>query len=370
MSGSSARANPAGTDPRDPGVSNPARRARVIVALGLGAIVAAGAWLAAPAQRSQPVPRRTSGPQLLTVDRPFSVAGRFPADPYLGSRARAECHPGESALHARSGHGHGPGRAHVAAARRGGADAELALPFGPDRWTAESRLTVCGACHRHPSEAGSFVNRPEETHLVRFQPVGLMQSRCYKESGGAFSCVTCHDPHARASSNRAVYDLVCLSCHQSGGSTAAPALETAQPTPTPCRVSPRDASNATCPGSTPASSSSAPTTGSVSDGRASRRPVPGALGCLEASSRRRYRDPRPHDAPPGLAPSFARAAGFFSIGSHAIDRSAILRERVSFSIGNGPQRTESRLAVAPRRPGAGPTRQRRCKGVLPCPHDS
>jgi hypothetical protein len=134
---------------------------------------------------------------------------------------------------------HGPGRTHVAAARRGGAEAELALPFGPDRWTAESLLTLCGACHRHPAEAGSFVIRPEEIHLVRFQPVGLMQSRCYKESGGAFSCVTCHDPHARASSDRASYDLVCLSCHPSGGSTAAPAGALAQPTRTPCPVSPR-----------------------------------------------------------------------------------------------------------------------------------
>jgi hypothetical protein len=397
MSGSTARENTAGSDARARGVSHPARRARVIVALGLAAVVAAGVWLVVAARRSQPGPRRSRGPRLLTVDRPFPPGGRFPSDPYVGSRACAECHPGESALHARSGHAatlrpagrlplarrldqttvadpewpevrwgyryrdgqlhiartdrgkleeciaeyafgsghhattfvsvidpgipailehrltyythrdalgitpgqvayppppgltlrglvlppedarrcfhchttatssrdrqgideatmipdvacercHGPGRAHVAAARRGGADAELALPFGPDRWTADSLLTLCGACHRHPSEAGSFVIRPEETHLIRFQPVGLMQSKCYKESGGAFSCVTCHDPHARASADRPAYDRVCLTCHGGEASTAAPAGAMTEPASpvrtagTPCPVSPR-----------------------------------------------------------------------------------------------------------------------------------
>src|SRR5262249_3958985 len=41
----------------------------------------------------------------LTVDREFPARGRYPSDPYVGPRVCAECHPGESALHARSGHG-------------------------------------------------------------------------------------------------------------------------------------------------------------------------------------------------------------------------------------------------------------------------
>jgi hypothetical protein len=124
---------------------------------------------------------------------------------------------------------HGPGRAHVEAARRGAPDSELALPFGPEGWTADSLMTLCGACHRHPSEAGSFVIRPEEVHLVRFQPVGIMQSKCYTESGGAFSCVTCHDPHARVSGDRPAYDTICLSCHSGAGPAVGPAGTTTRP---------------------------------------------------------------------------------------------------------------------------------------------
>ena len=118
---------------------------------------------------------------------------------------------------------HGPGRAHVAAARRDAPEAELVLPFGPNRWTADSLMAMCGSCHRHPSDAGSFVIRPEELHLVRFQPVGIMHSKCYLESGGTFSCVTCHEPHSRASADRASYDLICISCHDGRGRTTASA---------------------------------------------------------------------------------------------------------------------------------------------------
>ena len=117
------------------------------------------------------------------------------------------------------------------AARRGAPDAELELPFGPDRFTADSLLMLCGTCHRHPSRANPGQIRPDDPHLARFQPVGILQSRCFRESGGAFSCVTCHDPHARASSDRASYLAVCLSCH-SGGS---PVPRRSRPTRTPAR---------------------------------------------------------------------------------------------------------------------------------------
>ncbi len=108
---------------------------------------------------------------------------------------------------------HGPGRAHVEAARRR-QDAEMKLPFGPNRFTTESLILLCGTCHRHPSNARPDEIRPDDPHLVRFQPVGLLQSRCYRESAGAFSCLSCHDPHARVASDRASYLAICLSCHR------------------------------------------------------------------------------------------------------------------------------------------------------------
>jgi len=42
--------------------------------------------------------------------------------------------------------------------------------------------------------AGLISVRPvkeSETHVCRFQPIGLMESACYTRSRGALSCVTC-----------------------------------------------------------------------------------------------------------------------------------------------------------------------------------
>ena len=107
---------------------------------------------------------------------------------------------------------HGPGSAHVASARAGAA--ELSMPFGPGRWTSETQMALCGKCHRHPSEALPGRLRPELPALARFQPIGIMQSKCYQSSAGGLSCVNCHDPHARASSDRASYEAACLHCHE------------------------------------------------------------------------------------------------------------------------------------------------------------
>jgi hypothetical protein len=107
---------------------------------------------------------------------------------------------------------HGPGKEHVDAARRGAAD--LAMPFGPGTWTADAQMRLCGQCHRLPEFVPTKELNPENSVLVRFQPVGLMQSRCFRESRGALSCVTCHDPHGRTSHDRARYDETCRSCHQ------------------------------------------------------------------------------------------------------------------------------------------------------------
>ncbi len=133
---------------------------------------------------------------------------------------------------------HGPGRRHVLAARRGSAEPDLLLPFGPDRFTADSLMTLCGACHRHPSSAQPGQIRPDNPFLARFQPVGLMQSKCYSQSAGALSCVTCHDPHSRASADRASYDAKCLECHGIDRLSATPTGRV--PAVVACPTSPRE----------------------------------------------------------------------------------------------------------------------------------
>jgi hypothetical protein len=71
---------------------------------------------------------------------------------------------------------HGPAGDHAQAARAGKAD--LTMPLGVGRWTTASQMAVCGQCHRHPSQALPDRLRPEIPDLARFQPVGIMQSRC------------------------------------------------------------------------------------------------------------------------------------------------------------------------------------------------
>jgi hypothetical protein len=132
---------------------------------------------------------------------------------------------------------HGPGKDHVAAARRGSEESDLALPFGPGRWTAEGLLKMCGACHRLPSAAQAGQIRTDNRLLIRFQPVGLMQSLCYQKSGGKLSCVNCHDPHARTSTDRPSYDVTCLSCHAEKARRT-PAAEQGGTNSKPCPVSP------------------------------------------------------------------------------------------------------------------------------------
>ncbi|HZW29555.1 MAG TPA: cytochrome c3 family protein [Isosphaeraceae bacterium] len=385
-----ARQETGGPDPKHQRGAVSPRRAGMVIALGLAATAAAALWVAVTAGRTRPVTGRLRNVRLLTFDRPFPEGGRFASDPYIGSHVCAECHPGEAALHSRSGHAltlrpaarralsrrldgtsvadpelpdvrwsyryadgrlsiarrtpnqveeciaeyafgsghhattfvsvidpvvpailehrlsyytrdgvlaltpghetkppppgltphggvppprdaracfgchatqvsargspgideammipniscercHGPGRAHVAAARRGAPESQLALPFGPDRWTAPDLLKFCGTCHRHPSGPRPEQIRPDDPNLARFQPIGLMQSACYRQSQGALSCVTCHDPHARASSRRAEYDAVCLECHGGPAGSGGSARSLARPGAV-CPVSPR-----------------------------------------------------------------------------------------------------------------------------------
>jgi len=378
--------------------SNPAksRRLLAIVVLGVLPVFLAAAWVVVTTVRIGPGLGQHASLSLLTVDRPFPAEGRFRGDPYIGSKACALCHPGESALHARSGHAatllpashvelarrldgvtvadpersdvrwayrardgrlevsradgqgiqrwivqyafgsgrhattfvnildpdapailehrltyytgegrlgvtpgqgaadsptpevkphgkelaeigsrkcfgchatqlsardderidertmipnvscercHGPGRAHVERASRKAPAAQLTMPFGPNGWSSESQMMMCGSCHRHPSRARPGQIRRDDPHLARFQPVGIMESRCYRESGGAISCNTCHDPHARASSDAAWYNAKCLSCHSSVGpgepKVATQAAIKPETAPAACPVSPQ-----------------------------------------------------------------------------------------------------------------------------------
>jgi hypothetical protein len=108
---------------------------------------------------------------------------------------------------------HGPAKDHVEAARRGAIGEALAMPKGLDKGTALDRVRACGECHRTPEMVTPGDIRVDNAALVRFQPVGLMQSACFLKSEGKLDCSTCHDPHARASTDRSSYQGRCLACH-------------------------------------------------------------------------------------------------------------------------------------------------------------
>jgi len=108
---------------------------------------------------------------------------------------------------------HGPGQPHVQAARAGRGAAEIETP---GRGSARATVEFCATCHRLEPPPGV---RPGDPVVVRFAPVGFLQSRCFRQSGDRFSCLSCHSAHGNVSRDPGFYRRVCAGCHggPSGG---------------------------------------------------------------------------------------------------------------------------------------------------------
>jgi hypothetical protein len=121
---------------------------------------------------------------------------------------------------------HGPGKEHVAAARRGEGDLRIARLSARRQ---EVALWVCAQCHSAPGQID--IRNPElKAQLPRFHGAALAMSRCVTE--GKLTCVACHNPHRDADETpRAAYNGVCRSCHGSPRQEAAATRE--------CPVRPR-----------------------------------------------------------------------------------------------------------------------------------
>lgn len=107
---------------------------------------------------------------------------------------------------------HGPGQAHVDAAKAGTPPRNSIL--NPGRFSARQLVNVCAECHRSPNATNaSPMPELEDPLSIRFAPVGLMASRCFQKSN-ALSCVSCHDPHEDPKpAEDPAYSRVCRTCH-------------------------------------------------------------------------------------------------------------------------------------------------------------
>ncbi|HKS23170.1 MAG TPA: tetratricopeptide repeat protein [Thermoanaerobaculia bacterium] len=134
---------------------------------------------------------------------------------------------------------HGPGSEHVALASAGADNAQVRRAIvNPARLDAQRRNDVCYECHMQPSvtipglrrfdrDIYSFrpgqalhdylarldivdgeIPRPERFE-INHHPYRLEQSRCFRESKGQLSCLSCHDPHRKTAN----VSRVCLQCH-------------------------------------------------------------------------------------------------------------------------------------------------------------
>jgi hypothetical protein len=110
---------------------------------------------------------------------------------------------------------HGPGSAHIQAAKTPGSKDLLMENLG--KLEARQLNDRCGRCHRTIESVN--LGGTEAAMTQRFQPYGLMQSPCFQKSNGGLSCLTCHNPHKNAVTNNRYYESACLKCHSTTGAS-------------------------------------------------------------------------------------------------------------------------------------------------------
>ena len=115
--------------------------------------------------------------------------------------------PSEPGIHCESCHG--PGSGHV---KSGGRPGTL---LNPAQLSAAGLNDFCGVCHRNSAESDWT-----DKWKTRHQPSYLAQSACFRNSNGALTCLTCHDPHGPLNEVAAQYDKLCIECHKTVRHTA------------------------------------------------------------------------------------------------------------------------------------------------------
>jgi len=144
---------------------------------------------------------------------------------------------------------HGPGGQHVRAAQAGAEVSDISSRIvNPARLSSKLQMELCMQCHLEPTTGrlpalvrrfnrGIFSHipgEPLEDYVLyfdhapntgyddKFQFVSvayrLRKSRCFLESKGALTCLSCHDPHRKLPAGEeatSYYSGQCLHCHES-----------------------------------------------------------------------------------------------------------------------------------------------------------
>ncbi|MCG8651665.1 MAG: cytochrome C, partial [Pirellulales bacterium] len=113
---------------------------------------------------------------------------------------------------------HGAGSEHVRLARQSPTPPPYSV--GRETWDGESELQLCGDCHRLPRSLSKEELRDYPDTLARFQPIGMLRSRCHLESKQGLKCTTCHNPHRSVHEvSQAEHIQHCIQCHDSAESS-------------------------------------------------------------------------------------------------------------------------------------------------------
>jgi Tfp pilus assembly protein PilF len=137
---------------------------------------------------------------------------------------------------------HGPGAKHVEIASAGSDPARTrAAIVNPARLPLKRRTDICYQCHMQPTVVISGLRRfgrdvqsfrpgepldayaqrldideadlpRAERYEINHHPYRLEQSRCFLESEGQLTCLTCHNPHRKVA-DAAHFRKACMSCH-------------------------------------------------------------------------------------------------------------------------------------------------------------
>ena len=114
-------------------------------------------------------------------------------------------------------------RCHFGATEHAESGGKLPTLQGWSELTPLESINRCGECHRRADEMKSYEISVEQTHLVRFAPVGLSMSRCFQVANAAenvgnyprLDCITCHDPHLPSRTEPEFFEAICRDCHTS-----------------------------------------------------------------------------------------------------------------------------------------------------------